>query len=82
MITLLYSNLDFIAAAFTIAGIVAIANKRRSGWIVASCGSVIWFVVSLIAAFSGRPLYGQTVLSVVTLGTNAYGYWKWGQSPP
>jgi hypothetical protein len=76
---ILLDYLDLIAPVFTLGGIWLLTERRRSGFLVASMGSVLWLIIGLLGAFSGRAIWGLVGLSLATLCLNWRGYYMWGQ---
>ena len=72
-----FHYLDWMAASATLTGILLLAHRKRSGWVVTSMGSVLWLIIAATSVFAGRPVYGQMVLSGCTLVSNYWGWKKW-----
>ena len=77
MIHVLFHNLDLVAAALTLTGICLLRKVRRAGWLVSATGSVLWEIVALTSVFAGRPVWGQAILSAVTLCLNVWVFFEW-----
>lgn len=65
--------MSWVAAFFTLAGVVLLARKRRVGWVVCVVGNVLW--ISYALATRQWPIL---MLDGVFLVVNALGWRAWG----
>ena len=72
-------SLDLIAPFLTLGGIYLLTARKRSGFLVAAVGSVLWLVVGITSTYSGRPVWGLVGLSIATLLLNSWGFVRWGR---
>ena len=67
--------LSIISAALSLGGNIAIAKKKKSGWIIWILGNIAWIAVNVVGAFN-LPM---VLMYIAYLGINIKGFISWNK---
>lgn len=67
-----YYGIDLLAMTLTFAGLYFIGNKKRLGFIIASCGNTLWVTLGVIV-----QSYGLIFANIAIIFLYIRGYIKW-----
>lgn len=67
--------IDHIAGVLELLGIWLVGRKKKSGFLFAAAGGIVW----IIAVIRTGVMFGLLIVVLPALGLNVYNYFKWGR---